>query len=196
MRGLARLFAPFAAAAAQSIDDLPKLEVPGGRQYRVEVYSTEYGETAFGTGWFLICHDLGVKPGNVAVVEGTAAADRFLIRFYDGFGNERLAREPNADVLPLQLNPRPRGPGTDWWRAARASGSVGGERASQGDPTARAIEEAMDLVVRSGAMEGSDEYYMATKLLVSAENRAMFYTFKTSGGRLDWLRRCYQDRKN
>lgn len=35
----------------------------------------------------------------------------------------------------------------------------------QGNPAAKAIGEAMDLVVQCGAREGTDEHYMATKAL-------------------------------
>jgi hypothetical protein len=77
-------------------------------------------------------------------------------------------------------------------QAAGAGG--GGDRALQGDDIT--IKEAMDLAVQCGAREGSDEHYMATKLFVKAENRAMFLTFRTNAGRLQWLRRCYEDRMN
>lgn len=57
------------------------------------------------------------------------------------------------------------------------------------------IEAIMDKVVECGAPEGSEEYYMATKLFGKFENRCMFYTMKTSEGRLSWLKRHYADRR-
>lgn len=60
---------------------------------------------------------------------------------------------------------------------------------------AREIEVIMDKVVECGAPEGSDEYYMATKLFGRSIHRCFFNIMKTSEGRLDWLKRHYANRK-
>jgi hypothetical protein len=57
------------------------------------------------------------------------------------------------------------------------------------------IEAIMKEVVECGAVEGSVEHYMATKLFAKLENRAFFYTMKTKEGRLRWLKLQYEDRK-
>lgn len=60
------------------------------------------------------------------------------------------------------------------------------------------IEIIMEDVVKCGASEISDEYYMATKLFGKPTNRSFFRAMKTSEGRLMWLKRQYEDyrRKN
>ena len=58
---------------------------------------------------------------------------------------------------------------------------------------AESINKAMQLVVQCGAAEGSAEHFVATKLLVKAENRAMFFTLTTNEGRLAWLKRWCKD---
>ncbi|KAI5022154.1 hypothetical protein ZWY2020_058884 [Hordeum vulgare] len=57
------------------------------------------------------------------------------------------------------------------------------------------IEKIMEEVVMCGAKEGSDEHYIATKLFAKLENRAFFRTFKTNDGKMNWLRRMYEDRR-
>ena len=57
------------------------------------------------------------------------------------------------------------------------------------------IETIMEKVVECGAHEGSEEYYIATKLFAKLENRVFFNTMKTNEGRNMWLTRMYQDRK-
>ena len=57
------------------------------------------------------------------------------------------------------------------------------------------IEDIMKEVVDCGALEGSVEHYMATKLFSKLENRAFFHTMKTTEGRLHWLKMQYEDRK-
>ena len=47
-------------------------------------------------------------------------------------------------------------------------------------------------VIEDGAEEGSDEHYYATHLM--KEYRDMFITLKASNGRLNWLRRAWEDR--
>jgi hypothetical protein len=53
----------------------------------------------------------------------------------------------------------------------------------------------MEQVIENGAEEGSDEHYYATQLLKQKENHDMLITFKTSNGRLNWLRRAWEDNK-
>ena len=58
------------------------------------------------------------------------------------------------------------------------------------------IAQMLDLVIQSGAEEGSDEHCYATQLLIKKEYRDVFITLKTPNGRLAWLRRTWEDRKN
>ena len=58
------------------------------------------------------------------------------------------------------------------------------------------IIELMDQAVNAGASEGSDEHFMATQLFVKRENRAMFRSIKTNVGKVAWLKRMYEERKN
>lgn len=51
------------------------------------------------------------------------------------------------------------------------------------------IETIMEKVVECGAHEGSEEYYIATKLFGKLENRVFFNTMKTNEGRKMWLTR-------
>ncbi|XP_020162099.1 uncharacterized protein [Aegilops tauschii subsp. strangulata] len=53
----------------------------------------------------------------------------------------------------------------------------------------------MEEVAKCGASETSDEYYMATKLFAKPSNRNFFYAMKTNEGRLNWLKRQFDDRK-
>ena len=57
------------------------------------------------------------------------------------------------------------------------------------------IAQMLDLVIQSGAEEGSDEHYYATQLLIKKEHRDVFITLKTPTGRLAWLRRTWEDKK-
>ncbi|CAO2192939.1 unnamed protein product [Urochloa humidicola] len=56
------------------------------------------------------------------------------------------------------------------------------------------ITKMMEQVIEDGAEEGGDEHYYATQLLKTKENRDMFQTLKTPNGRLNWLRRAWEDR--
>jgi len=47
-------------------------------------------------------------------------------------------------------------------------------------------------VIEDGAEEGSDEHYYATCLM--KEYRHVFITLKAPNGRLNWLRREWEDR--
>jgi len=62
------------------------------------------------------------------------------------------------------------------------------------DTVREEIATLMTQVVTDGAEEGSDEHYYATQLLKNKENRDMFITFKTSNGRINWLRRAWEDK--
>lgn len=56
------------------------------------------------------------------------------------------------------------------------------------------IGQLMDVVIESGAEEGSDEHYYATQLLIKKEYRDVFITLKTPKGRLAWLKRTWEDK--
>ena len=57
------------------------------------------------------------------------------------------------------------------------------------------IRAIMDEVAKCGASEISDEYYMATKLFAKPSNRSFFLSMKTNEGKLNWLKRRFEDRK-
>ncbi|CAO2046312.1 unnamed protein product [Urochloa humidicola] len=57
------------------------------------------------------------------------------------------------------------------------------------------IGTMLQQVIIDGAEEGSDEHYYATQLLKKKDNRDVFVTLKTPAGRLNWLRRAWEDRK-
>jgi hypothetical protein len=57
------------------------------------------------------------------------------------------------------------------------------------------IGQLLDVVIQSGAEEGSDEHFYATQLLIKKEYRDVFITLKTPAGRLGWLRRTWEARK-
>ncbi|CAO2038931.1 unnamed protein product [Urochloa humidicola] len=56
------------------------------------------------------------------------------------------------------------------------------------------ITKMMEQVIEDGVEEGSVEHYYATQLIKIKENRDMFQTLKTPNGRLNWLRRAWEDR--
>ncbi|KAJ1289255.1 hypothetical protein BS78_02G150300 [Paspalum vaginatum] len=58
------------------------------------------------------------------------------------------------------------------------------------------IAKMLDQVIQDGAEEGSDEHYYAIQLLKNKDNRDVFITLKASNGRLNWLRRAWEDRKS
>lgn len=66
------------------------------------------------------------------------------------------------------------------------------QKVMQGELRTESIKKAMQLAVDSGAVEGSIEHFMATQLLVKAENHDVFFTFTTNEGRLAWLKRWCQ----
>jgi hypothetical protein len=55
------------------------------------------------------------------------------------------------------------------------------------------VKIAMDVVLESGAHEGSDEHYIATELMAKRENRQIFMHMSV-GARLGWLTRKYKDK--
>jgi Na+-transporting NADH:ubiquinone oxidoreductase subunit NqrA len=57
------------------------------------------------------------------------------------------------------------------------------------------IAQLLDVVIESGAAEGSDEHYYATQLLIKKEYRDVFITLKTPTGRFTWLKRTWKERK-
>jgi hypothetical protein len=57
------------------------------------------------------------------------------------------------------------------------------------------ISEAMKLAKDVGTSEGSDEHYIATRFSVKSENHVVFMILETNEGHLNWLKRCYEDRK-
>jgi hypothetical protein len=63
------------------------------------------------------------------------------------------------------------------------------------DSVREEIGNMLDQVIKDGAEEGSDEHYYATQLLIKKEYRDVFITLKTSNGRLNWLRRAWEDSK-
>jgi len=54
------------------------------------------------------------------------------------------------------------------------------------------IKTAMDAVLECGAIEGSDEHYIATELMAKRDNRQIFMHM-TVGSRLGWLTRKYKN---
>jgi hypothetical protein len=58
------------------------------------------------------------------------------------------------------------------------------------------IGAMLEQVMSDGAEEGNDEHYYATQLLKKKENCDVFITLKTPNGRLNWLRRAWEDRNN
>jgi hypothetical protein len=68
-------------------------------------------------------------------------------------------------------------------------------KALTGDFTHESIREVMTLVKEAGAVEGSDEHFIATQLFKHVLNREIFLTFETNEGSFNWLKRCYEERK-
>jgi hypothetical protein len=56
------------------------------------------------------------------------------------------------------------------------------------------VNSVMDLVVECGASIGSDEHFIATKLLVKKEQREMFLHMPVIEDRLNWLKRKYMSK--
>jgi hypothetical protein len=56
------------------------------------------------------------------------------------------------------------------------------------------IAQLLEIVIQSGAVEGSDEHYYTTQLLIKKEYRDVFITFKTPSERLAWLKRTWEEK--
>lgn len=80
------------------------------------------------------------------------------------------------------------------WETMQAN-CVVAQKAMQGDYTFGSVQECMRLAVESGAVEGSDEHFMAGKLFVKTEHRAVFLSLTTKEARLAWLKRWCQEKK-
>ncbi|CAN6201170.1 unnamed protein product [Urochloa humidicola] len=70
------------------------------------------------------------------------------------------------------------------------------EKAMQGDFTFESVQQCMRLAVESGAVEGTDEHWMACKLFVKAEHRAVFLSLTSKEARLDFLKRWCREKRN
>ena len=70
------------------------------------------------------------------------------------------------------------------------------QKALQGDYIFESVQHCMRLAVESGAVEGTDEHFMASKLFVKTEHRAVFLSLTTKEGRLAWLKRWCQEKKS
>ncbi|XP_044319257.1 L10-interacting MYB domain-containing protein [Triticum aestivum] len=64
---------------------------------------------------------------------------------------------------------------------------------SHKNSVATEIEKIMEEVLSCGADETSDEYFIATKLFAKFENRCFFNNMKTSEGKMNCLRRMYEE---
>ncbi|PNT76183.1 hypothetical protein BRADI_1g45445v3 [Brachypodium distachyon] len=60
---------------------------------------------------------------------------------------------------------------------------------------ANEIAAFMEEVAKCGASELSDEHYIGTKLFAKSTNRSFFLSMKTKEGKLNWLKRQYEDKK-
>lgn len=56
------------------------------------------------------------------------------------------------------------------------------------------IAKLLELVIQDGAEEGSDEHYYASQLFMKKDYSDVFITLKTPNGRLNWLKRSWEDR--
>jgi hypothetical protein len=56
------------------------------------------------------------------------------------------------------------------------------------------IAQLLEIVIQSGAAEGSDEHYYTTQLLIKKEYCDVFITFKTPSERLAWFKRTWEEK--
>jgi hypothetical protein len=77
----------------------------------------------------------------------------------------------------------------------KASSSKSSATSSPNDHVRQEIAEMMESVISAGAVEGSDEHFYATQLLIKKEYRDVFLTLKTPEGKLAWLKRTWEERK-
>ncbi|CAN6362276.1 unnamed protein product [Urochloa humidicola] len=68
------------------------------------------------------------------------------------------------------------------------------QKALQGDFTFDSVQQCMRLAVECGAAEGSDEHWMACKLFVKSEHRAVFLSLTTNEARLEFLKRWCREK--
>ncbi|CAL4994125.1 unnamed protein product [Urochloa decumbens] len=68
------------------------------------------------------------------------------------------------------------------------------QKALQGDFTFDSVQQCMRLVVECGAAEGTDEHWMACKLFVKSEHRAVFLSLTTNEARLEFLKRWCREK--
>ncbi|OEL32847.1 hypothetical protein BAE44_0006138 [Dichanthelium oligosanthes] len=66
------------------------------------------------------------------------------------------------------------------------------KKAQSSSATSAMVDYVRDKIAEM--LELVDEHYYATQLLKKKENRDVFITFKTSIGRLNWLRRASEDK--
>lgn len=78
----------------------------------------------------------------------------------------------------------------------KASSSKSSATSSHNDYVRQEIAEMLESVIEAGAGEGSDEHFYATQLLIKKEYRDVFVTLKTAEGKLAWLKRTWEERKN
>jgi hypothetical protein len=69
-------------------------------------------------------------------------------------------------------------------------------KAIQGDFMKEDIRETMKLAKEAGAIEGSDEHYIATRLFVKSKNRVVFMTLETNEGHLTGSRGAMKTGRN
>ena len=53
------------------------------------------------------------------------------------------------------------------------------------------IKDVMEMVEECGAVEGTNEHFIASELFIKKEQREMFLTLRSSEGRFEWLKRKY-----
>ncbi|KAG8061255.1 hypothetical protein GUJ93_ZPchr0003g17731 [Zizania palustris] len=80
-------------------------------------------------------------------------------------------------------------------QSIKSSSVVSSEQSLMDDPVRKEIALLLDQVIDAGAIEGSDEYFFATQLLIKKQFRDVFVTLKTPEGRLAWLRRTWNEKK-
>ncbi|RLM98399.1 uncharacterized protein C2845_PM06G10630 [Panicum miliaceum] len=79
------------------------------------------------------------------------------------------------------------------WETMQASTAIA-QKALQGDFLVESAQHCMRLAVESGAVEGTDEHFMACKLFVKPTHRAVFLTLTSKEARLGFLKRWCQEK--
>ncbi|KAG8096046.1 hypothetical protein GUJ93_ZPchr0013g34768 [Zizania palustris] len=80
-------------------------------------------------------------------------------------------------------------------QSIKSSSVVSSEQSLMDDPVRKEIALLPDQVIDAGAIEGSDEHFFATQLLIKKQFRDVFVTLKTPEGRLAWLRKTWNEKK-